>query len=304
MGGAPAEALAHTESANGRAGRTATETSCLYSEMEIFAIRATLPRSRLVQPPVRTRLVFAFGPPIRCLPSTHRSSPIPAHPLPEQMSSSSTRSLSPPPRMPSPQPLHTPLPSPHLIQRQRSRQRLISAPQSPPIPPTLIGSPLLKKTVAYPRQRVLSSQLKADIWLDGDDFGTRKEKSHSPPLTPSPGRERQPGRGFHRRVASISISPRARARSPPPSPPRSGPPPPVPPIPAFYLSAGDRKPILQPRDTNLHPVVPIYIPDLRSLSSESDASSRARLGVTCKSNDAMTCIKFFSIHNGGRTTSA
>ena len=70
MGGAPAEALAQTESANGRAGRTATETSCLYSEMEIFAIRATLPRSRLGQPPVRTRLVFAFGLPIRCLPST------------------------------------------------------------------------------------------------------------------------------------------------------------------------------------------------------------------------------------------
>ncbi|KAI0052982.1 hypothetical protein FA95DRAFT_1552861 [Auriscalpium vulgare] len=204
----------------------------------------------------------------------------------------SSRSQSPPPRMPSPTPLPTPLPSPRPFPRKSSRQRLLVAPDSPPIPPTLIGSPLLTKGVFA--QRPKHTHVLVDVWADGVDFGARRENTRS---LPSPPRERLAGRSRHRRVASISLSvsaspghTRARARSPPPSPRRPSSPPPVPPIPAAILAASPKKPVLQPRSTN-HPEL-LQIPDLADASYTRPPSIRPT-----RSTEAMTCMRFFSIHN-------
>ncbi|TFY78430.1 hypothetical protein EWM64_g5584 [Hericium alpestre] len=217
------------------------------------------------------------------------------------MAFSQSRSASPPPPMPSPQLLPTPLPSPPPLRSRHSRQRLglDAAPQSPPIPPTLIGSPLLKKGIFAPRPRTPSSApLNIDLWLDGDEFGARKEKTRSLPSlsSASPARHHIPGKGRHRRSESVSLSPpsnrmraRPRSRSPPPSP-RRDPPPPVPPIPAFLLQATDRKDVLTPRSVNESE--PCYPPGL------SPDSALAPLLTGRKSNEAMTCMRFFSIHNG------
>ncbi|KAA1466349.1 hypothetical protein DENSPDRAFT_876443 [Dentipellis sp. KUC8613] len=210
-----------------------------------------------------------------------------------------SRPDSPPPRVPSPQLLPTPLPSPPPLRSQRSRQRLglDASPKTPPIPPTLIGSPLLKKGIFAPRARTPSGQLNIDLWLDGDEFGARKERKSAPTTPATPGRQHIPSKGRHRRSESISLSPshrsppspymrsRSRSRSPPPTP-RREPPPPVPPIPSFFLNASDRKGVLQPKATNCDE--PRYPPGLTPPTAPSAGGKR---------DEAMTCMRFFSIHN-------
>ncbi|KAI0068761.1 hypothetical protein BV25DRAFT_1986333 [Artomyces pyxidatus] len=189
------------------------------------------------------------------------------------MQTRTARSQSPPPRMPSPQPQTTPLPSPRPLPRKSSRQRLQlpRTPDSPPIPPTLIGSPLLNLT--RPKQRAAPT-----FNVDLDDFGSRAAS---------------PGRTKHRRSASISVnhSP-GRSRSPPPTPRRRpSNPPPVPPIPAALLTPSPPKPVLQPKNTNAALVPLACIPDLPAYPRKPALKVR-------KSVEAMTCMRFFALHNG------
>lgn len=135
-------------------------------------------------------------------------------------------------------------------------------------------------------------KLNVDFW-DGDDFGARKEKSRSLPSPASPAYEQAARAIRHRRTSSISISPprtRSRTRSPPPTPSRRAAPPPVPPIPAYLIDEGARTPVIHPRQ--LSRVVPvIHIPDLTSDLHIPMLKGRK------SSREAMTCLKFFSIHN-------
>ncbi|KAH9077323.1 hypothetical protein EDB83DRAFT_2349427, partial [Lactarius deliciosus] len=148
-----------------------------------------------------------------------------------------TRSFSPPPRMPSPQLLPTPLPSPPL-HHQQSRTRLNAPSQSKPPSPLFkpaatSSSPIIPQRKLHAPRALLHPPLDINLWLDGDDFGTRRARS--------------------RRPAPISTThprPRSRPRSPPPSPGRPGTPPPVPPIPTQFLGASPEKPVLTPRSSN------------------------------------------------------
>ncbi|KAI0732999.1 hypothetical protein C8Q72DRAFT_881921 [Fomitopsis betulina] len=156
--------------------------------------------------------------------------------------------LSPPPRMPSPQYMPSPLPSPPPgLPRRTSRNRLQlpAHPEEPPIPPRLIGSPLLRRMTVRPDQpHLLSYKAQSELWIDGDEFGTRRTESAqtlsaSSSSSTSPSSPKRPG---HRRMPSITISPpRMRSRSPPPSPMPNLPPPPVPPIPSFALATPGAK---------------------------------------------------------------
>ncbi|KAI0959517.1 hypothetical protein AcW1_004321 [Taiwanofungus camphoratus] len=154
-------------------------------------------------------------------------------------------SLSPPPRMPSPHLPPSPLSSPPLIPRRTSRNRLQLPPhpEEPPIPPRLVGSPLLEKfTSNSPHEpHLLSQKAQSELWIDGDEFGTRnRELSGQNPIpssSASPGSGSSPRRS-HRRSASLVPH---RARSPPPAPLSTSPPPPVPPIPSFALATPGTK---------------------------------------------------------------
>src|SRR6266850_1182809 len=180
-----------------------------------------------------------------------------------------TRCLSPPPRLPSPQLLPTPLPS------------------SPLGRPAISGSPIHAPRAQAPPPLDLS------LWLDGDDFGARRARSTSPLSPSSPITERPNQQDHRRRPTPISTAyprSRSRPRSPPPSPGRPGTPPPVPPIPTHFLGVSPgNNPVLQPRSTNrLIPTARI-----RDLSS-----SQSRLLRKSRSSDAMTCIRLVAVHDG------
>ena len=207
------------------------------------------------------------------------------------------RSLSPPPRMPSPQLLPTPLPSPPL-HHQQSRTRLNALSQSKPPSPlfkpaaTPSSSSLLQRKLHAPRA-LPHPPLDINLWLDGDDFGARRERSVSPPTrypTPPTGSVHH---NHKRRPAPISTThprSRSRPRSPPPSPGRPGTPPPVPPIPTQFLGASPEKPVLTPRSSNhLTPVT--RIPNLPPPQSHSPFLRKS------KSSDAMTCIRLLTLHD-------
>ncbi|EPT03713.1 hypothetical protein FOMPIDRAFT_1014557 [Fomitopsis schrenkii] len=156
--------------------------------------------------------------------------------------------LSPPRRMPSPQYMPSSLPSPRPgIPRRTSRNRLHlpAHPEEPPIPPRLIGSPLLKRMTVRPDQpHLLSYKAQSELWIDGDEFGTRRTGSAqtSPVQSSSSIPPPSPKRPGHRRTPSITMSPpRVRSRSPPPSPMPNLPPPPVPPIPSSALATPGAK---------------------------------------------------------------
>ncbi|KAI0307300.1 hypothetical protein B0F90DRAFT_1814073 [Multifurca ochricompacta] len=208
------------------------------------------------------------------------------------------RCLSPPPRLPSPQLLPTPLPSPPL-HRQQSRPRLSppssqSKPPSPPIHPAASGSPTIPQPNLHAPRAQPHPPLDRSLWLDSDDFGARRTSSRSPPtpcLTPP---EVWSQRAHKRLPTPISMAPprpRNRPRSPPPSPGRPGTPPPVPPIPTQFLGVSPGKPVLQPRSTNyLTPVS--RIPDLPPPQAHAPLLKKSR------STDAMTCIRFLTLHEG------
>ncbi|KAH9999300.1 hypothetical protein BJV77DRAFT_582259 [Russula vinacea] len=95
-----------------------------------------------------------------------------------------SRCPSPPPRMPSPQLLPTPLPSPPL-HHQQSRPRL-NASSSQPKPPSPLGQPASPGSPIRPQLHAPRAQppppLDLSLWLDGDDFGARRARSYPRPL--------------------------------------------------------------------------------------------------------------------------
>ncbi|KAH7887639.1 hypothetical protein F5I97DRAFT_1861769 [Phlebopus sp. FC_14] len=191
------------------------------------------------------------------------------------------RSPSPPPPMPSPQFLPTPLPSPPPLTTKPSVSRLTMHPQrSPPIPPTLIGSPLLQKTLNSARSHDrLDHRAKARLFGDDDDFGTRKQSENRRCSLASP--------RHTKRVV-------ARCRSPPPSPAIASPPPPVPPIPAFMLAPTDKKSVLRAAPT--HPSRPVT----GTRPEHPHHTSRRRCPSTPQPGHAITCMQFFAMHNPSR----
>ncbi|VDB85456.1 unnamed protein product [Peniophora sp. CBMAI 1063] len=198
------------------------------------------------------------------------------------MSSSSSSAAYPdtlPPREPSPVPINPLSPAPSL-RTQRSRQRLrlpLPRAESPPIPPTLIGSPLLQNTKSRARTVSLNPVSSAKQVVE-----RRRTRSH------------------HRRTSSISISPNsttrtnARARSPPPSPRRPSIAPPVPPIPDFARVEA-RQAVLRPRQVadDVVPVITISppAPDVPLHQSRFSAVPRAA------ASKGFTCINYLAMHN-------
>ncbi|KAH9938232.1 uncharacterized protein B0H18DRAFT_949643 [Fomitopsis serialis] len=191
--------------------------------------------------------------------------------------------LFPPPRMPSPQYKPAPLPSPTgrpgiPCRTSRDRLHLPPHPEEPPIPPRLIGSPLLKRMTVRPDQpHLLSYKAQSELWIDGDEFGTRKTESAqtspaSSPSSPAPVSPRRPG---HRRTPSIVVSsPRKRSHSPPPSPMPAAPPPPVPPIPSSALATpGAKRATLRSPPTGYSQV---HIPDIDHSSPLAPTSQPKR----------------------------
>ncbi|KAH9951661.1 hypothetical protein B0H21DRAFT_185822 [Amylocystis lapponica] len=176
--------------------------------------------------------------------------------------SHSTRPL--PPRMPSPQLVPAPLPSPPLLPRRSSRNRLHlpAHPDEPPIPPRLIGSPLLKKltSTSHSEPHLLSQKVQSELWIDGDEFGIRRTADSHPDLpSPASSTSSSSKRG-HRRTSSVVGSPSSRSRSPPPAPLLFSPPPPVPPIPSFALAVpGARRARLRSQPTHHKQII---IPNL------------------------------------------
>lgn len=207
---------------------------------------------------------------------------------------SNPRSLSPPPRLPSPQLLPTPLPSPPLHHQQsRPRFNASSSQSKPPSPlgqPAVPGSPIRPQVKLHAPRAQPPPPLDLSLWLDGDDFGARRARSYSP-SSPSQSSEGESQYDYKRRATLISTAhprSRTRPRSPPPSPGRPVTPPPVPPIPTHFLSVSSGKPILHPRSTNLSPT------DLPDLPSQSHPPFLRK----ARSTNAITCIHFLTVHDG------
>ncbi|KZV76125.1 hypothetical protein PENSPDRAFT_646668 [Peniophora sp. CONT] len=188
-----------------------------------------------------------------------------------------------PPREPSPVPFNALSPAPcNALRSQRSRQRLrlpLPQPESPPIPPTLIGSPLLQNI--KPRTRTVSMSPDASA---KENVERRRTRS-----------------AHHRRTSSISISPNsttrtnARARSPPPSPRRPSIAPPVPPIPEF-ARAEARQAVLRPRVVadDVMPTITISPPVQDAPLRQSRTPAGTRGAAPAK---GFTCINFLALHN-------
>ncbi|KAG1833384.1 hypothetical protein EV424DRAFT_1365118 [Suillus variegatus] len=203
----------------------------------------------------------------------------------------SRRSQSPPPPMPSPELVPTPLPSPPPI--HRISRLTIPANNSPPIPPRLIGSPLLQNTLnasrSYDR---LDRKAKEGLFGEDDDFGARKRalgrrSNSSISSLPISSNSPSPTRTTRRSFGHSST----RYRSPPPSPTIASPPPPVPPIPAFMLSPTDKRSIVR-SIPDKRATAPAHLPvfDL----------SRSRCESSPQTAGAVTCMQFFTMHNTPR----
>ncbi|KAI9066734.1 hypothetical protein FKP32DRAFT_1609817 [Trametes sanguinea] len=191
-------------------------------------------------------------------------------------------SLCPPPRMPSPQLVPAPLPSPPVFARRvssRSRLHLPANLNEPPIPPRLVGSPLLEKLTSIQPSSTISPRVQQQLWFDGDEFGTRttgpaQSASNSPLASPSAsssfsspnGTPRSAAaRRARRRSPSVAYNRRTRSHSPPPPPQSSAVPPPVPPIPSSaFDTPGAKRPVLRtpPATPSRARFGPIAIPDL------------------------------------------
>ncbi|KAH9918254.1 uncharacterized protein BXZ73DRAFT_105381 [Epithele typhae] len=194
------------------------------------------------------------------------------------------------PRPTSPLLVHNSLPSPPPLGPRRvssrSRLHLPSNLNDPPIPPRLIGSPLLDKLTA-PESGALTSNIQKQLWFDGDEFGTRAAATASqvqtpPPFTLSlPSPPSTPRSPRHRRTASmIDCRPpsKSRSRSPPPPSLLMVSIPPVPPIPSSaFNSPGAKRSVLRtPPATPRSRAMQIVIPDLDDPAPETRADRRAR----------------------------
>ncbi|KAH9943512.1 uncharacterized protein BXZ73DRAFT_97552 [Epithele typhae] len=157
------------------------------------------------------------------------------------------------PRPTSPLLVHNSLPSPPPLGPRRvssrSRLHLPSNLNDPPIPPRLIGSPLLDKLTA-PESGALTSNIQKQLWFDGDEFGTRAAATAS----------------------------QSRSRSPPPPSLLMVSIPPVPPIPSSaFNSPGAKRSVLRtPPATPRSRAMQIVIPDLDDPAPETRADRRAR----------------------------
>jgi hypothetical protein len=209
-----------------------------------------------------------------------------------------SRSGSPPPPMPSPQLVPTPLPSPPPFTKKHSKSRVTPSLQnSPPIPPSLIGSPLLRKTLNSARSHDrLDCKAKAGLFGDDDEFGARRSRENRRcQSTTSLSSAYSSPRSLKRTLAHIT----SRCRSPPPSPAIVSPPPPVPPIPAFMLAPTDKRSTLQPspkRSTANHAA----IFDLYLDHPTEDTSLATRQRCDSQPGGALTCMQFFAMHNSPR----
>ncbi|KAI9001091.1 hypothetical protein BD414DRAFT_473570 [Trametes punicea] len=213
-------------------------------------------------------------------------------------------SLCPPPRMPSPQLVPAPLPSPPVFPRRvssRSRLHLPSNLNEPPIPPRLVGSPLLEK-LTHVQPSAMSPKVQQQLWFDGDEFGTRRTgpaPADSPLGSPVPSSSSSTPRSAasrraHRRSPSIAYNRRTRSRSPPPPPQSSAVPPPVPPIPSSAFDIpGVKRPVLRspPATPPRTRPIQIIIPDLSASANSPSAlpyASRTvsprRRGLGCESH--------------------
>lgn len=206
-----------------------------------------------------------------------------------------SRAMSPPPPCPSPQLNPTPLPSPPTLRVSRRRGQRSSPRSSPPISPRLLGSPLLIKTINTSRSyERINAEAKATLWVDGDEFGS--DRADKEQMTPRPSPNTTPRKRAVRRCPSVHTA----YHSPPPSPTISSPPPPVPPIPAFALSASDKKPVLHtppPLPTWPAKIIPEY-----SLECAERVMMRRKRGLSAPSGRAgMTCSQFLAMHNPHRS---
>ncbi|KAG1866496.1 hypothetical protein DFJ58DRAFT_769437 [Suillus subalutaceus] len=209
------------------------------------------------------------------------------------MSFVTRRSQSPPP-MPSPELVPTPLPSPPPI-LHRSSRLTVPANNSPPIPPRLIGSPLLQNTLNASRSHDrLNRKAKEGLFGEDDEFGARKRalgKRSNSSISSLPILSTSPTRIARRALGQSST----RYRSPPPSPTIASPPPPVPPIPAFMLTPTDKKSVVQSL-----PSKRATAPAQHALFDLPPSLSRPRCESTPQTPGAMTCMQFFTMHNTPR----
>ncbi|OCH92914.1 hypothetical protein OBBRIDRAFT_392996 [Obba rivulosa] len=113
---------------------------------------------------------------------------------------SSPSYLTPPSHMSSPQSSNAPQRPPLPHRHSRNRLHLPAHPNEPPIPPRLIGSPLLQKLTTEPHY--ISPKAASEVWLDRDEFGIQRSHSQgrnssslsasgSTPLMPSPSSSQQ-----------------------------------------------------------------------------------------------------------------
>lgn len=236
------------------------------------------------------------------------------------------RSVSPPPRQPSPEPVHTPLPSPHL--RARDRLRSGTGSRSPLVPPGLVPPPrtltqskscshLSPEAEAARRSeqasrlsepQTLRRRVRSNLEANPGAVHLDSASSSRTSSTASPTGSM---RRTQRRLTSINLP-----STPTASPSRE---PPVPPMP----DSGDQSPTLKDsKDSSSFDIAPIFLPELHQLSPVSDRSSLSpekkpskRPSVislkgmgsrgggspsptdkTHHRNIGVTCLKFFSLH--------
>ncbi|KAG2013528.1 hypothetical protein CC2G_010427 [Coprinopsis cinerea AmutBmut pab1-1] len=204
------------------------------------------------------------------------------------------RAESPPPRQPSPEPVYSPLPSPHMRARDRLRHRN-SSPLVPPglAPPrTLVQSKScdhlradaetsrrasLRVTEPKSLRRRVRSNLEPAKFAPFDSAPTSSQSSYASTPVNSPSRPQ-------RRTISLAV---------PPSPSASPSIPPVPPLPdSAHLQE------LSPASQRTAEKKPSKRPSLISLTGLSSSKSSSSPSPTEKSsrNIGMTCLKFFSLH--------
>ncbi|KAI0770837.1 hypothetical protein BC629DRAFT_779425 [Irpex lacteus] len=102
-----------------------------------------------------------------------------------------------------------PPPMPRRISARNTRLQLPSRQEEPPIPPRLIGSPLLDKLNSTSPN--MNTQPRT-LWIDGNEFGMTTSTPSSSPVTDKPKRSSR--------------------QAPPPEPRYTSPPPPLPPYPS------------------------------------------------------------------------
>ncbi|KAI0092713.1 hypothetical protein BDY19DRAFT_990410 [Irpex rosettiformis] len=102
----------------------------------------------------------------------------------------------------------SPPPMPRRISARNTRLQLPTRPEEPPIPPRLIGSPLLDKINSNPSPSIQPRAL----WIDGNEFGMSSSTPTASPVLDKPKRSAR--------------------QAPPPEPRYTSPPPPLPPYPS------------------------------------------------------------------------